>query len=201
MHTAFRMIMLQFSFSNAEICPRYIPMVDGEATRQDARDRKQVPRERLGMQIIQPTEKVAVAPFIVDLNKGGWVLARASRQRRMHLEKSEFYYTTRFLFFHGEKARIDHTIVGMQDLMLSALLRFSSESYWRVRGYNNPYVEENGMPTRERMLSINLEVPMLRVDRHGDWILGIGSNARVAQPDYVLTPRGDTIVLVRNVTR
>lgn len=189
MGSQFRTVLVQFSFASFQACPMYLPELEPEQGYQDHLRRKTVQAGRQGVQIIQPTEKVGVAPFMMDLNANGWVLVNAGRQRRIHDQKREPYCVARFVFYPAEHARVDASIAGMQDLAYSGLMRLATESFWRVRAFNNPYLSEHELPIEDRALSVNLEVRTPRVNEREQWCLGTGPNARNAQPAHLLRLR------------
>ncbi|MFA4890082.1 MAG: hypothetical protein WC587_00385 [Candidatus Paceibacterota bacterium] len=137
-------IMLQLSFSNPALIPRWVYHRNVEKYGQH-KERKTL---NGGVQFIQQTQNVSVADFLSDLKLEGYVLVDASYQERVdsndHTRRKK-YHAVRYIFSRQDGEEINSNIV-------TELHEICRVAMWRVRAYVNP------ADVGKNNISINCEV-------------------------------------------
>lgn len=162
-------VFLQFSFSKADLIPRWLYDEKKEVPEQRAA-RKTNPTK--GTEIIPCTPRVDASGIAEDLENAGFVLVDAFHQERLHGTKKDGgnpmpYHMVRFAFARERPAGSKVFCELLDQKAKPALHEFLKNANWRVRAYRNPSFKD-GVPLEGiSHISINLEVRDARVDRQG----------------------------------
>ncbi|MBU1179605.1 hypothetical protein KJ885_01540 [Patescibacteria group bacterium] len=134
-----KLVSLQFSFSNRNAVPAWLPSIDPETpAEQQARAKRNA--DASGEEMIPPTEKCSLAMIVDDLEEAGYVLVDGLHQERINAKDTRrTYQMCRFVFLRRDaveelrdelgstRAKITE---GLGELCLLAM--------WRVRAFLNP---------------------------------------------------------------
>jgi hypothetical protein len=160
--------MIQTSFSNPDVLPRWINRVEKKEGNKDREERKS---HAGGTMIIEPSEDMncSLDKFVSDLERAGFVLESASCQKRIHgKQKDQFYWMARFIFVHREDLQANEEFDQIKYLIYSELRKIFKEALWRVRAFRNPFFVEEEEVVGVCMLSVNCEArkPIHTIDRN-----------------------------------
>lgn len=161
-----RLAMIQVSFSNPDVLPKWIDIDE----REQVEERVERKSRTNGVQVIEQSEDMncSLAEFVGDLEKSGFALMSALCQKRPHgKQKGQFYWMTRFNFVRQEDLQANEGFDRVKDLIYEELRKIFSEALWRVRAFRNPSLKD-GEEIGTYFLSVNCEArkPLHTVDRN-----------------------------------
>lgn len=161
----FRLVTLQFSFSN----PGVIPVMVKHQNRETFEERCERKHRSGGFVLIEPTEKCDLVKFLKELDEVGYILVDAFYKER--IDSKDFcwtrtYHMVRFVFARRETASLSEEFKKKQCSLLSELRHICESAMWRVRAFSNPFYKNGEEIPEDRVLSINLEtrVPLFHPD-------------------------------------
>lgn len=151
----FRLIIFQFSFTNAKAVPKNLLCLKNETAKESAK-RRSIAN---GVLFIQPTERCSLEKAVEDL-KGNYELTEALYQERFNPKNPKSpYHMVRFVFIKKNFWVKDEEFEKKKAFLFKELLCLCKTSYWRVRGYSNPFFDKEGKQHEEiRAISVNAEV-------------------------------------------
>ena len=151
-----KLVMVQVSFSNPNVLPKWIDV-----------DEKEQPEERVerkvranGTMIIEPVEDMncSLDQFVSDLEEAGFALVSAICQKRPHgKQKGQFYWMARFVFVRQEDLQANEGFDRVKHLIYAELRNIFREALWRVRAFRNPFFKDEEEVAGAASLSINCE--------------------------------------------
>jgi hypothetical protein len=157
-------VTLQFSMSHGNQVPRWVSWIKPE-TFADRESRKTafVP----GEQFLVPEEDasgrgvndVSLVGIIDDLEGAGYVLTEAVAQERLANRPGvPPYAMVRYTFYRYDLARRTNDFLRNEANIMRDLQEFLELATWRVRGFRNPYFQDNGTVLEGSFgISINME--------------------------------------------
>lgn len=154
--SSFRLVILQFSFSNPDALPKSVKRV--------ARENLVASNKRkgsTGFVVIPPTEKCSILEFLGELESAGYELVDAFSQERINRNDPSgrrTYHMARFQFAQREFTHVSEEFKMECDIIRADLLEMCQTALWRVRGFSNPFYKDGEEVPDVRTLSINLEV-------------------------------------------
>lgn len=188
-------VSLQFSFSNGSAVPKSVM----ELKRETADESAQRKARSSGVAFIEPIQKCSTSKVLEDLLKYGFVLVDALHQERYNPKAPRVtYHTVRYIFVHKSAYVEDkgsEEFKKKKDEILKDLAVLCEKSLWRVRGFNNPYFQEDKPVDGKRAISINMEVRVPLFHSNGEPILiwdkdaqknKIGEKPKLIKADAVL---------------
>lgn len=162
---AYRMIILQFSFTNAGVIPKVVRRLPKE-TIEERIARKSYPGG--GAMVIEPTENCSLSEFLGELEAAGYELVDAAYEERINAKNLyKTYHMVRFIFVHREFMEFsdEHKRI-VRAFMLAELRKICEEAHWRVRAFSNPFFKDGEEVKGQRALSLNFEArkPLFEAD-------------------------------------
>ena len=152
------MITMQFSFSNPKAVPKSVFGMMKKETPEESSERKQ---RATGKIFIEPTKKCQVRDVVTDLADQGYILIEAFHQERYDPKKPLFpYHAVRFVFVHQdffEENKSNKEFEGKKPEVLRDLAQMCEIALWSVRGFDNPFFQNDVEIKGQRAISINLE--------------------------------------------
>ena len=162
------LVMLQFSFSNINVVPKWV--------RQEKPEDAQKHQERIarkssatGVTVIEPAENCSANGFLDELKSAGYELVDALYQTRMNKPGTynKVYHMVRYTF---GRTRDDAVV---PDEFQNALIKARDElgtlidtAMWRVRVFSNPFYKKGEEMPDQRVASVNFEArkPLIQSD-------------------------------------
>lgn len=161
------LILLQFSFSNANAVPPAIK----RRQRETLNERKERKTHTDGIVVIEPTLNCSLSNSIDDLEAAGYELVDAFCQKRLDPKDPagrRVYQMVRYMFARKEFVNISEEFRRVRYVIRAELQEEMCDSaLWRVRSLLNPLYNRNGEEVEgQYMMSVNLEArrPLLRAD-------------------------------------
>lgn len=151
----FRLVMIQFSFSNKNVVPKFAVRL-----RQKEKPLEAALRviRGTGVQVIEPTYHVSVAQLLDGLTLNRYALTDATYQERIGGKTAqERYHAIRFEFTPVKLAMLTEEFDKKWDHAIAGFRRICEDAMWRVRGFDNPYYENGEEVPGQRALSLNME--------------------------------------------
>ena len=191
----YRLIILQFSFTNSGVVPQMIKNV-GRETLYGYNIRKS--RLTNGIMVIEPVENCSLSDFIEELKDAGYEMVDAFHQERINPKpySMKTYHMVRFTFASHEFVNISDDFKKKRDDIYVALTEMCSTAMWRVRAFSNPFYKDGEEIHGQRVLSINMEArkPLFHPDGQPIMVWQkdengrrIGSAPVQITPEYSLT--------------
>jgi hypothetical protein len=168
-------LYLQFSFSNRNTVPKWLPWKEEETADQSKERRaRKTHGAGMGVCVIEPTESCSIESLPDEVAPAGFYLVDAYAQQRTDPNNPrKRWYMARFIFIRTEeldpnredelKGLREGVEVGLQELCILAL--------WRVRAWKNPYFKDGEPVEGLHAASVNMEVRKPRFSPNGDPIL------------------------------
>jgi len=161
------MIMLQFSFSNFKIVPRWVWEKSFEKW-EEWKERKD--NEGTGKMLISPTENCSLVKFLNEIKTAGYEMVDALYQPRTDPKdnsRKRKYHMVRFIFARREYLEeLPEEFKDARENIYNELQKMCEEAMWRVRAYLNPFFQNEEEIPEQHALSINLELrkPLIQPD-------------------------------------
>lgn len=162
-----RMVMLQFSFSNSKIVPRWVWEKSFEKWG-EWKERKN--NEGTGETAIPPTKNCSLIKFLDELEIAGYKMVDALYQPRTDPKdnsRKRKYHMVRFIFVRREYLEeLPEGFKNAQKNIHDELRKMCKEAMWRIRVFLNPFFQDNEEVPGHHALSINLELrtPLVQSD-------------------------------------
>ncbi len=194
LNNSVRMIMLQFSFSNIKIVPPWISELETEHCG-EREERKNC--EGKGKMVISEIENCSLEKFVSDLKKAGYNLMDASYQKRLDpkdSQKRRVYHMVRFIFVRREYIDFSETKTFdemLRDKIFKELQKICVQAMWRVRGFINPFFQNNQAVPKYSALSINMEAREPLTQSNGQPVVvwqKDDSNSRISDKPFPIKP-------------
>lgn len=186
-------IIVQFSFKNREKVPSGLRQVSKET--QTEREQRTC-RPNKGIRIINPTEKTEIS-ILDGLEKAGYELVDAFFKPRIDPKDIEPYQMVRFTFRSKGTAKPSWEFKRKKDENRKEMESMCYFSLWRVRGFLNPYFQNEEVVAGKNMVSINLEALTPRYNKDGtpfiEWLRDAGGK-KVGENANPITPNKKLIV-------
>lgn len=135
-------IMIQFSFSNRRMIPRWL-REEKEETQKEKQARSSV---KEGIQILEKKPDVFTSRIFYTLQNSGFFLIDGYAKELLKEDGVGKYYVARFIF--GRKKPSEDGYIG---LLARSFHTLSKEALWTVKAYLNPSGEE-----KKSFVSINM---------------------------------------------
>lgn len=161
-----RMIQLQFSFSNGKHVPTSVSERKQE-TQEESAERK---ARGNGVVFLEPTQMCALDKVLDDLVEQHYILVDAFTQTRFNPKAPKVpYYMVRFVFIHRDFYVADGKngdFIMKRDEIIRDFALLCKSALWRVRGFNNPFFQNDTEVPGNRFISVNLEgrTPLFQPD-------------------------------------
>ena len=181
---SYRLILMQFSFSNPKVVPKGIKNL-GRETLEDWLKRKKYSG---GTMIIGPTENCFID--LEKIDEVDYKMVDAFYQERINNKPYNniyYYHMLRFTFARHEVVDISEEFKRVRDNMRAALMEMCRVAMWRVRIFSNPFYQNGKEVPGQRVLSINLDARKPLFQKNGKPIMVWKNGNKVQiEPEYCL---------------
>lgn len=158
-----RKVTLQFSMSDGNQVPRWVMWIAPE--KPSLRDSRKIVTP--GEQFLFPDEDatgrdvndVSLVGVVEDLIAANYLLVEAIAQKRLHHKNAgQSYAMVRYTFYRKEFALQSLEFLQHEAAIMRDLKEFLELALWRVRGFQNPYVDKDcNVLANTYAISINME--------------------------------------------
>jgi hypothetical protein len=188
-----RLVMLQFSFSNAGIIPDTVRRREPESRNESA-----VRKARQGgVLAIEPHENTAISEFVTQLRESGYVLVDGFYQARQDVKNpKQMYHVVRFTFAKDAYAEVTDEFKKIQPKLMADLRTITTTAFWRVRAFSNPFYKDGEEISGFTAPSFNFEARVPRFLPDGNPVTARRKDAegkKVGDP-VPLEPAGRLVV-------
>lgn len=166
-------LYLQFSFSNENAVPKWLPWKEEEtpAESKERRERKTHGTGQ-GICVIQPTEGCSLESLPAEIASTNFTLADAYAQPRMDPNNPrKRWYMARFVFLRKEDMTRDELGGELRENVELDLEELCILAFWRVRAFKNPYFKDQEPVPGLSAASVNLVARKPRFRPDGELIL------------------------------
>lgn len=200
-------LYLQFSFSNENAVPGWLPLKE-EETQAESKERRERKTHGTGMSVcvIQSTEGCSLESLLDKIKAAGFTLVNAYYQPRVDPNNPwKRWFMARYIFVRNEDVTRDELgeyreeiETGLKDLCLLA--------FWRVRAWRNPFFKNDEPVDGLFAASVNLEARKPRYQPNGSPIVvwqkdsagnRVGTAPQPLEPTHILTIREGALQLTK----
>jgi hypothetical protein len=163
-------LYLQFSFSNENAVPRWLPLKE-EETPAEAELRQKRMAKATGKCVIEPVAGCSIETLPDEITEAGFTLVDAYYQPRIDkINPRKRFFVARYVFIRTEEVarnELDELswkiLADLHDLCLLA--------FWRARAYKNPYFKDEQLVDGIFAASINVDTRKPRFNSAGELIM------------------------------
>lgn len=208
-----RLVVLQFACSKKERMPVTLKWLKKEIALESY---ERLAREACGdgkLFMDSEVKTVSVYDFLSDLEEASYEIVDAFNQERL-TEELRPYYIARFVFSRREYVNISEDFKNKRDIIRAEFLKMAMEAMWRVKGYNNPFYENDERVLAQYAMNIKMIArnPLMdnegrplyvwKKDEYGQKIIErdergekIGDTKILVRPEYFLRIDNNCVVI------